>query len=242
MLCVFSTVPDIFFNLAAEEYLLKNFREDIFMLWRSEPSVVVGKYQNVRAEVNLSFAKEKGIKVARRFSGGGAVYHDSGNFNLTFIRNGTLAVSGVFTAQIAAFIKKAGTDAYPDKRGGVYVNGLKVSGSAQAIYRQRLLHHATLLFSSDLNIMEKVLSVPPGQPAVYGAGPGYFVKSVKSPVANLSEYLPAALSIEGLAGMLGDYFTEPHAECRRYEFSGADTDAVMRLRNEKYVSTEWVFR
>lgn len=85
MLCIHNTHTDAWFNLAAEEYLLKNFSEDIFMLWQNEPAVVIGKYQNIRAETDIEYARQKRIRLARRYSGGGAVYHDMGNLNLTFI-------------------------------------------------------------------------------------------------------------------------------------------------------------
>ncbi|MFC2114630.1 biotin/lipoate A/B protein ligase family protein, partial [Bacteroidota bacterium] len=88
MLCIYNTHTDPAFNLAAEEYLLKNFKQDIFMLWRSRPSVVVGKHQNALAEVNYSYVRENNIPVLRRLSGGGTVFHDLGNINFTFINNG----------------------------------------------------------------------------------------------------------------------------------------------------------
>ena len=87
MLCIHNTQTDPYFNLAAEEYLLKNFKENIFMLWQNEPSIVIGKHQDVWAEVNLKFVQDQQIKIARRFSGGGAVYHDPGNLNLTLYRD-----------------------------------------------------------------------------------------------------------------------------------------------------------
>ena len=85
MFCVDNRCTDVYFNLAAEEYLLKQKREDYFMIWQSAPSVVIGKNQSVQIEVDEEYMIEKGIHLARRFSGGGAVYHDKGNINLTFI-------------------------------------------------------------------------------------------------------------------------------------------------------------
>ena len=96
MLCIHNTHTDAWFNLAAEEYLLKNFSEDIFMLWQNEPAVVIGKYQNIRAETDIEYARQKRIRLARRYSGGGAVYHDMGNLNLTFIENSNQIRSSVF--------------------------------------------------------------------------------------------------------------------------------------------------
>ena len=99
MLYINNPYTDAWFNLAAEEYLLKNFSDDIFMLWQNEPSVIIGKHQNVWDEINRNYIQEKHIKVVRRYSGGGAVYHDSGNLNITFIQNSKELASGTFTAR-----------------------------------------------------------------------------------------------------------------------------------------------
>ena len=104
MLCIHNTQTDPYFNLAAEEYLLKNFKENIFMLWQNEPSIVIGKHQDVWAEVNLKFVQDQQIKIARRFSGGGAVYHDPGNLNLTFIETGQIMQTDKPTIQIRIWI------------------------------------------------------------------------------------------------------------------------------------------
>ena len=104
MLCIYNIHTDAWFNLAAEEYLLKNFSEDIFMLWQNEPAVVIGKHQNIWVETDLEYIKEKQIRVARRFSGGGAVYHDMGNLNLTFIENSSQIDSIRFTENIIRFL------------------------------------------------------------------------------------------------------------------------------------------
>ena len=104
MLCINNTNIDPYFNLATEEYLLKNCTDDIVMLWQNEPSVIIGKNQNARAEVNSEIVAQKGIKVARRFSGGGAVYHDLGNLNITFIDNKTNVDFSKYAFQIPEFI------------------------------------------------------------------------------------------------------------------------------------------
>ena len=108
MLYINNPYTDDWFNLAAEEYLLKNFSDDIFMLWQNEPSVIIGKHQNVWDEINRNYIQEKHIKVVRRYSGGGAVYHDSGNLNITFIQNSKELASGTFTARLIAFLATFG--------------------------------------------------------------------------------------------------------------------------------------
>ena len=108
MLYINNPYTDAWFNLAAEEYLLKNFSDDIFMLWQNEPSVIIGKHQNVWDEINRNYIQKKHIKVVRRYSGGGAVYHDSGNLNITFIQNSKELASGIFTARLIAFLATFG--------------------------------------------------------------------------------------------------------------------------------------
>ena len=151
MLCIHNTQTDPYFNLAAEEYLLKNFKENIFMLWQNEPSIVIGKHQDVWAEVNLKFVQDQQIKIARRFSGGGAVYHDPGNLNLTFIETGQIMQTDKYTIQIMNFLKTLGVHVEMDERKGLTIGGFKISGSAQSIHKNRYMHHATLLFSTDLD-------------------------------------------------------------------------------------------
>lgn len=119
MLCIHNTQTDPYFNLAAEEYLLKNFKENIFMLWQNEPSIVIGKHQDVWAEVNLKFVQDQQIKIARRFSGGGAVYHDPGNLNLTFIETG----------QIMQYNPQNHPNEFLKRNGLIFVGMLKRSGS-----------------------------------------------------------------------------------------------------------------
>ena len=143
MLYINNPYTDAWFNLAAEEYLLKNFSDDIFMLWQNEPSVIIGKHQNVWDEINRNYIQKKHIKVVRRYSGGGAVYHDSGNLNITFIQNSKELASGIFTARLIAFLATFGIRAEADERQALTIDGLKISGSAQSIHKGRILHHAT---------------------------------------------------------------------------------------------------
>lgn len=151
MLCIHNTQTDPYFNLAAEEYLLKDFKENIFMLWQNEPSIVIGKHQDVWAEVNLKFVQDQQIKIARRFSGGGAVYHNPENLNLTFIETGQIMQTDKYTIQIMNFLKTLGIHVEVDERKGLTIGGFKISGSAQSIHKNRYMHHATLLFSTDLD-------------------------------------------------------------------------------------------
>ena len=208
MLCIHNTQTDPYFNLAAEEYLLKNFKENIFMLWQNEPSIVIGKHQDVWAEVNLKFVQDQQIKIARRFSGGGAVYHDPGNLNLTFIETGQIMQTDKYTIQIMNFLKTLGVHVEMDERKGLTIGGFKISGSAQSIHKNRYMHHATLLFSTDLDrLVTSLKSTSRQAPEKTGGKRSTFVKSVRSPVTNISAHLPASISIQHFKKALLYYFT-----------------------------------
>ena len=238
MLCIYNTSTDPYFNLAAEEYLFSTSADDIFMLWQNEPSVIIGKHQDVWSEINMALANEQRIKIARRFSGGGAVYHDLGNLNLTFIQNNTCPDFTVFTGQIIDFLSTFGINAVPDVRQGLTVNNLKISGSAQYIRKGRIIHHATLLFSSDLDVLNKILDVPEKQINT-GKQHKYSVSSLKSEVTKLSTFLPSYWSINEVKKKAINYFGGNSKTSTIYSFNKNDLINIERLRDEKYAKTSW---
>ena len=144
---------DCYFNLAAEEYFLKGFEEEFFMLWQNDNTIVVGRNQNTLAEINAEYVREKGIHVVRRMSGGGAVYHDLGNVNYTFIENRAESFSDFsrFSQPVIRALKTLGVEAHAGGRNDLLIGDKKFSGNAQYVYRNRILHHGTLLFDSDLS-------------------------------------------------------------------------------------------
>ena len=159
MRCFHNTFTDIYFHLAAEEYLLKQETDSVFMLWQDTPSVVMGKHQSVQLEVNREWAEEQQFQIARRFSGGGAVYHDLGNVNLTFIETvSRLPDFSLYLHRILDFLKQIGLPAKGDERLGIYLDGLKISGSAQCVHKNRVLYHCTLLYDTNLTALNKVLN------------------------------------------------------------------------------------
>ena len=144
MFCIDNRCTDVYFNLAAEEYLLKKKKDNFFMMWQSVPSVVIGKHQSVRKEVDEKYIHENNILLARRFSGGGAVYHDEGNLNLSFMETVERPDFEYYLQQTVDFLESLGIVAYTDKRMGIYVDDRKVSGSAQCIHKNRVMYHCTL--------------------------------------------------------------------------------------------------
>ena len=188
-----SSSTDAGFNLAAEEYLLKQGTEDVFMLWQSAPSVIIGKHQRVETEVNRTMAEQNKIPVFRRFSGGGAVYHDLGNINLTFIETTRLARFETYLERTIEMLTAAGVAVRGDERLGIYADGRKVSGSAQCVHRNRAMYHCTLLYDTNLVLLNKLLEVE-GLEEKVAVHPT--VRSVRSEVTNLKEYMHPALSTD----------------------------------------------
>jgi lipoate-protein ligase A len=237
-LCINQTSTDPYFNLAAEEYFLKNFQEDFFMLWRSLPSVVVGKHQNALAEINHEFVRENQIPVARRLSGGGTVFHDPGNLNFTFIRN-VKDISEVnfkvFTVPVVAALKKMGVDAYTTGRNDLLIDGKKISGNAEHVHKNRVLHHGTLLFDSHLEALKGALKVD------LSKFEDKAVQSNRSEVTNIADYLPNPISVEEFTDFLFSEMSQNYPEFLVYEPTSEDIEAIRKLAVEKYQTWDWIF-
>lgn len=242
MLCIDNTSTDVYFNLATEEYLLKNHAEDIFMLWQNDNAIVLGKHQNAEAEIDLNFAADKKIRIARRYSGGGTVYHDRGNINLTFIENTNRINFDKYIRQTLDFLSFAGIQAEADERLGITTHGLKISGSAQSVYKNRVMYHCTLLYSSDLDILISSLKGnTEAADKTNNPKRAYTVKSVKSKVTNICDHLQEAPDISKFRKFILDYFLKRIPENRIYNFSPDDIKAIEKLRNGKYALPEWIF-
>ena len=238
MLCIDNPNTDAYFNLAAEEYLLKNFSSDVFMLWQNESSVIIGKHQDIQAEVNLDFARKNRIKVARRYSGGGAVYHDSGNLNLTFIESSDHPDFGKYTKRILEILSTIGIHAKADERQSIFFDGRKISGCAQFIRKNKVLFHASLLFSTDLSNLSSILNSTYTAP-VEGLQQKRYVKSVKSPVTNISDHLQDPLQLSDFKRIILSSLLGERAGNSLYRFSKDDVAAITKLKKEKYSTTNW---
>jgi lipoate-protein ligase A len=234
--CIFNSRTHPPFNLAAEEWLLRNSPEDIFMLWRNAPAVIVGRHQNTAAEIDQDFVREHGIAVIRRITGGGAVFHDLGNVNFSFVRLGH-GENGLdftrFTAPILEALQAMKVDCCFDGRNDLVVGGRKFSGNAQHIERGRVLHHGTLLFDSRLEDIAGALRPDPLK------FQGKAVRSVPARVGMLKEHLPhmdVGQFIQRLfAHML---LTLPGT---RRDLSGEEEEAIAALARTRYESWDWNF-
>ncbi len=165
MKTIFSQSTDPYFNLAWEEYIFKNIecQEDILLLWQNEPSVIIGRNQIVFEEVSVEYAKKHQIPIIRRISGGGTVYHDLGNLNFSVITNNYKdAISNYkyFTEPIIHCLNELKVDAHLSGRSDICIQDQKISGNAQSYYQNRMLHHGTILFSSDLKHLNKIIKKP----------------------------------------------------------------------------------
>ncbi|MBU8892810.1 MAG: lipoate--protein ligase [Bacteroidales bacterium] len=239
MLCIRNYNTDPYFNLAAEEYVLRNFTDNCFILWRNRPSIIVGKHQNTLAEINLDFVKEKNIDVVRRLSGGGAVFQDPGNLNFTFIQNvennESLVDFRKYTRPIIDVLNQLGVDAKFEGRNDIMINGKKISGNAEHVFKKRVMHHGTLLFSSEISDLSKALKVNPLKYQDKG------VKSVRSRVTNIRDHLEEKISVMEFYDKILNYIFSTGKDARIYEFSDEDIVQIKRLADEKYKSWEWNF-
>jgi len=238
MLYIYNKNTNPYFNLAAEEYVLKEFQEECFMLWRNEPSIIVGKNQNTLAEINLDYVRQHKIPVVRRLSGGGAVFHDLGNLNFTFIVNEDVSSFSDFkrfTQPIIDVLRKLSVNAEFSGRNDITIDGKKISGNAQYYYKNRILHHGTLLFSSSITDLSAALKVRPVKFEDKG------VKSVSKRVTNISEHLKEPITIEQFIDLIMNHIREQTGESEMYEFTQEDIQKIEKLVREKYSTWEWNF-
>ena len=237
MLCIHLQNNDPNFCLAAEEYLLRTFEEDIFMLWQSHDTVVVGKHQNLMGEVNYPYCLEKDITIARRISGGGTVFHDTGNVNFSYIKNvnSPSEVSfRMFTEPVVEALARLGIRAETSGRNDLLVDGKKISGNAEHIYKNRVLHHGTLLFNSDLKNLGQAIKVVPGK---YQSKA---VQSNRSEVANIAPSLKTEMDITGFIKFLLNVQLEK-AENTFYKLTRQDTEQIEKLVSEKFTNWDWIY-
>ncbi len=238
MRCIISPYTNPYFNLAAEEYLLKSFQEDLFLLYRNRPSIVVGKHQNTLAEINLPFVQENEILVARRISGGGTVFHDLGNLNFAFFtsgKEGELVDYKRATTPIVEALKKMGLEVRLGKRNELLLKGLKISGTASHVFKQRVLHHGTLLFSSEMGKLSAALKSDKERFTDRA------VKSVRSRVTNISDHLKESMDVEMFQERILAHMLQNFKDARPYQLGRTDIVEIKALRDSKYSTWEWNF-
>ncbi|KPL13267.1 MAG: hypothetical protein AMS23_02945 [Bacteroides sp. SM1_62] len=236
MLILDSPSNDPYFNIAAEEYLLKHTEKDFAFIYINDPSIIIGKHQNAYAEINLPYILENSIPVVRRISGGGTVWHDPGNVNFSFILNGEqgqMVNFRQYAAPVLSYLQSLMIPAEFGSRNEILIDGKKISGNAEHVYRNRVLHHGTLLYSTDLRALTSALRTAPGKYKDRA------VQSVRSPVANILDFLEPRASVSAFRNDLIVHLSGSFEGSARYELSGTDMAGIKELVSQKYSTWEW---
>lgn len=232
-----SASTDPRWNLALEQYVFASMdkSEDYFFLWQNHHTIVVWKNQNTVAEINNAYAREAGITVVRRLSGGGAVYHDMGNLNFTFVADakGMESINfHLFCQPIVETLRSFGVEAVISGRNDITVDGKKFSGNSQYLKDGRVMHHGTILFDSDLSVVGKALCVDREKMESKG------IRSVASRVTNLGAYLPQGTTLAAFKSRLLSYLTSDKG-LAPYALTEKDRDAIQAIKEERYDTWEW---
>lgn len=231
-------ITDPRINLAIEEYLLQRIilPDDILLFYINEPSIIIGRNQNTIEEINPDVVEARGIKVVRRLSGGGAVYHDLGNLNFSFTMRSSqeeIANFKKFTAPVVKALVEMGVPAEMSGRNDILVDGRKVSGNASYRTSKGLVSHGTLLFSADLSHLTDALRVKPGKIESKG------IKSVRSRVANISEFLKEPMTVLEFRQKLLESLFAGCNPVPQYHLTPADWEGIQALSRERYQTWEW---
>jgi lipoate---protein ligase len=236
MIFIVNSSLDPFFNLSCEEYLLKYFTEECFMLWRNSPSVIVGKHQNTLSEINYDFINKNDIPVIRRLSGGGTVFHDSGNINFTFITN-RIQGKGInfpmFLNPIVDLLRFLNIPAIINSRNNVFIGDNKISGTAAHLVKDKVIHHGTLLFKSAINNIDNALKINPQKYSDKS------IKSVHSPVTNICNNLTEKMEIIDFIRLLEKKIKQEFAVKTDYSFQIEDIRKIESLVEKKYRTWDW---
>jgi len=236
MYIIKSNSNNVYFNLALEEYLLKNFEIPFFLIYRNDDCVVAGKHQNIIAEINYRYIYENDILISRRISGGGTVFQDNGCLNFAYIKNmdkDKFINYKENLTYIVNFLKYSyNLNVFFDGKNSLYIENKKISGNSQHIYKNRLLHHGTLLFKTNIEKLMNSLSF---------INKNYIDKAVKSKphqVVNISDYTNQSIEEfeKNLISFVKDYF-----KAEIFELTVEDINNINILVEKKYKTWDWIF-
>jgi lipoate-protein ligase A len=235
MFCLNLSSTDPFFNFALEEYLLKTRKEDFLILYVNTPSVIIGKHQVAHRESDTRFILEHGIPVIRRISGGGTVFHDEGNLNFSFISQSTEGKQVDFrkyTLPVIKFLSVLGVEARFEGKNDLKVNGLKISGNSEHVFRNRVLHHGTLLYDTQINFLNGSIRKDTSKYSTRA------VKSNPSPVMNLKKTIPAVRNMNDFKSQMAIFFIDENGY-KLIDLSPFEKNEIEALSRSKYRTWEW---
>ncbi len=236
---IINNSTDPYFNIALEEYCLMHVDpgEDYFLLWQNEPSIIIGKNQNTMEEINARFVEERGIKVVRRVSGGGAVYHDLGNLNFTFISKvdpDRTTDFSVFANPVIKVLKELGVEAMLLGRNDIIANDRKISGNAQRLHRTKFLQHGTLLF--DVKLEDLVESLNVSADKIQSKA----IKSIRSRVCNIRELLQEDMTIDAFREQLQKRLSDDYRS-EEIRLTEEDLKQIEENARSKFASWDWTY-
>ncbi|GAA0596415.1 lipoate--protein ligase LplJ [Virgibacillus siamensis] len=233
-------ITDPSINLALEEYVLQNFGEkDTYLLFYiNKPSIIIGRNQNTVEEINTNYVDENGIKVVRRLSGGGAVYHDEGNLNFSFITKDdgeSFQNFAKFTKPMVEALNNLGVPAELQGRNDLAANGRKISGNAMFSTKGRMFSHGTLMLDSEIENVVSALNVKMEKIESKG------IKSIRSRVANISEFLDEKITMDEFKEMILRYIfdVEDVKDVPQYELTDEDWENIQQISKERYQNWDW---
>jgi lipoate-protein ligase A len=232
-------ITDPRINLAIEEYLLNTMdvEKDSFLLFYiNEPSIIIGKNQNTAEEINTDYVDSNGIHVVRRLSGGGAVYHDLGNLNYSFITTddgNSFRNFRKFTEPVVKALQKLGVNAELSGRNDLLVEGRKISGNAQFSTRGRMFSHGTLMFDTEVEAVVSALNV--SKEKIESKG----IKSIRSRVANISEFLKEPMTVTEFRSAILHSLFEGEENVKYWELTDEDWDNIRALSKKRYGNWDW---
>ena len=230
---------DPYFNVALEEYLLKSKECDFFRLWRNDNAIVVGKNQNAMGEINVDYVRDNAINVVRRYSGGGTVYHDLGNLNYTFIATVPAGESKIdfhkYGQPIIDMLAEYGITAHFDARHSIRIGDLKISGNAEAVSRNRVLHHGCILFDSTLDVLNNAILVDESK------FQSHATKSARATVTNIKAHTDKFTSVDDFRDGVMQYIKAQNPTATDYTLTDTDIRDTEQLAENKYRTWDWTY-
>ena len=227
--------PFFWFGLEKDLLLGKELDEDVFLLWHTDPTLMLGRYQNTGTEIDEEYAKRRGIHIVRRLTGGGAIYTDPGSWQFSFIkREQDRQINfAAFVQPVLEGLRQMGLDVQMSARNDLLIDGRKFSGNAQYHFGGRVLHHGSILFDTDIEEMARSLTVDGEKLSLKG------IRSVRQRVTNLKEHLSEDMDTEGFRDRLLTQMLRPGVKKR--SLTAEDVLRIEREHASMFRSWEWVF-